>query len=90
MADVKTLELLAEKLKEDALRGASLSPSAAASISGIIGQAIGAPVMWPSRVAGADFADEAYRGDNALRAAFNNGVKWAVERYGATVVVKSL
>lgn len=88
MVDVKTLELLAEQMRQDVKRGGGLSYSAVMSIAAIIDAAIGAPVMWPSHVAGADFADEYYRGSNHGRAAFNHGVKWAVERYGPSEVIK--
>lgn len=84
MTDIKTLEILAAKMREDAGKGWSLSPAAVRSIAEIIDKAIGAPLMWPSRVAGAQFADEYYRGSNDLRLAFNTGVKWAVERYSPT------
>lgn len=88
MVDVKTLERLATKMQEDALRGVGLTPAAIGSIAGIIQAAIGAPVMWPSRVAGAHYADDFYFGSPSLRAAFNNGVKWAVEHYDPTVEIK--
>ncbi len=87
-ADVKTLERLAQRMKQDALRGAGLNPSAVASIAAIIDDAIGAPLMWPSRTAGADAACDYYLGSPDLRGAFNAGVKWAVEHYQPTVAVK--
>jgi hypothetical protein len=80
-ADVKTLEKLADQIDRDALRGAGLNPSALFSIVEIIRRAIGAPLMWPSREAAAEAAQEYYRGDPALRHAFNTGAKWAVEQY---------
>lgn len=86
--DVKTLELLAETIEKDASRGLALQNWTAKSIASIIRESIGAPVLWPSRSAGADKADELYRGSPDLRAAFNHGVKWAVERYGPSVEIK--
>ena len=79
--DVKTLERLAQQIKKDAMRGAGLNPSALMSIASIIEDAIGAPLMWPSRDAGADAADAYYPGAPDLRHGFNAGVKWAVEQY---------
>jgi hypothetical protein len=84
-ADIKTLERLAEQMRTDALRGAGLNASAVSSIACIIQDAIGAPLMWPSREAGVKAADEYYRGSPDLRHAFNAGVKWAVENYQPTV-----
>jgi hypothetical protein len=83
-ADIKTLEQLAARMKQDALRGHSMHPSFVASIASIIEAAIGAPLMWPSRRAGAQAADEYYPGAPDLRHGFNAGVKWAVEHYDAT------
>lgn len=88
MVDVKTLERLAQRLKEDAQRGMGIQPSAAGSIAAIIEDAIGAPAMWPSRVAGMQYADDYYAGSPNLRLVFNHGVKWAVENYGPTVEIK--
>lgn len=82
MADVKTLELLAARMKQDAMRGHGINPSALASAAAIIEDAIGAPLMWPTREAGAAFADEQYSGSPSFRAVFNHGVKWTVEQYG--------
>ena len=82
MVDVKTLELLADRMEKDARAGVHrLSGSAMLSIADIIRAAIGAPLMWPSRDAGVRFADEFYSGTPTSRMAFNHGVKWAVERY---------
>lgn len=83
--DIKTLERLADRIEADAKRAAGLNPVAMLSIADIIRNAIGAPLMWPSRAAGADAADELYRGSPNLRSAFNHGVKWAVEHYSPTV-----
>lgn len=80
-ADVKTLEKLADRVRADALSGMSLNPSALLSIAEIIHAAIGAPLMWPTRVAGVEAADERFPGSPDLRLAFNHGVKWAVEQY---------
>lgn len=84
MTDLTTLERLAAKLDEDANRLYGINPAAMRSVASIIREAIGAPVSWPSRVAGCDAAAEAYPGNPALRLAFNAGVKWAVERYSPT------
>lgn len=84
-ADIKTLEKLAERMLADCQRGNGMSATAIMSIAAIIEDAIGAPLSWPSREAGAKHADDAYPGDNAMRAAFNAGVKWAVENYQPTV-----
>lgn len=83
-ADIKTLERLVEQMKRDVARGSGLNSSAVLSICSIIEGAIGAPINWPSRVAGVAAADEYYQSDNALRHAFNAGVKWAVEAYRPT------
>lgn len=80
-ADIKTLEKLAEQMESDGRSGRGLNPSAVFSIVDIIRRAVGAPLMWPSREAGAEYAERYYQGDNAARAAFNHGVKWAVENY---------
>lgn len=88
MVDIKTLEMLAEKIDSDCRKGYAIQPGAGRSIAEIIRTAIGAPLMWPSRAAGCDAADEAYPGSPDLRHAFNWGVKWAVERYGSTVEIK--
>jgi len=83
-ADVKTLEILAEQIQQDADHLRALNYHTLASIADIIRKAIGAPVAWPSRVAGAIRADVTYPGSPSHRMAFNAGVKWAVERYAAT------
>lgn len=85
--DVKTLERLAAKMKEDATVFQALSPAAMRSIAGIIEDCIGAPLGWPSRVAGNLHADTHYSGSPAQRLAFNHGVKWAVEHYDPTTKV---
>jgi hypothetical protein len=87
MADVKTLERIAVQLRTDADKGWNLSNAAMRSIAGLIDAAIGAPLSWPSRVAGADAANEFCDGDPAGRRAFNAGVKWAVEHYNATTQI---
>lgn len=87
--DIKTLEALADRLERDGKRLGDINSSAAPSIATIIRDAIGAPISWPSRVAGAQYADEYYPGSPDLRMAFNHGVKWAVERYAPTVPVNS-
>lgn len=84
-ADVKTLEALARRLSEDAKRGVGISASAAGSIAGIIMDAIGAPLSWPSREAGVEAATAYYPGAPDLRHGFNAGVKWAVENYVPTI-----
>lgn len=84
MADIKTLEYLAAKMREDTQHGHGLTAAAVASIAGIIDAAIGAPLGWPSRVAGVQYADDYYDGNPSLRLAFNHGVKWAVEHYHPT------
>ncbi len=81
MADVKTLELLVHRMRADVARGGGLSYAAVMSITCIIEDAIGAPVGWPSRIAGCEAAAKYYPGANDLRHGFNAGVKWAVERY---------
>lgn len=88
MVDVKTLELLAAKLHEDAVKVYSLNPGAMRSIACAIEDAIGAPLSWPSREAGVKFADDFYPGNPSCRLGFNHGVKWAVENYAATVEIK--
>lgn len=85
MADLKTLEQVADQLEADAGKGWSLSNAAMRSIAVLIRDAIGAPLNWPSRVAGVQTADEAYPGGPSERLAFNAGVKWAVEHYEPTV-----
>jgi len=87
MIDIVVLERLADKIKEDTLRGHGLTNAAARSIAEIISRAIGAPVSWPSRVAGVHAADDLYPGSPDLRLAFNWGVKWAVEHYEPTEVI---
>lgn len=89
VVDVATLERVALRMNQDSSRGAGLGASAVRSISGIILAAIGAPISWPSREAGCAHADDIYPGSPDLRAAFNNGVKWAVEHYNATEQIKS-
>ncbi len=89
MVDIKTLEKLAERIEADAKVVHALNPSAMLSIADIIRASIGAPLMWPSRIAGADYAEDSYRGSPDLRAAFNHGVKWAVEHYSPTVKVEA-
>lgn len=84
--DINTLEKLAEQIKTDLAAGVGgLNRSAAYSIAEIIERSIGAPINWPSRVAGVQFADEYYSGNPSMRLAFNHGVKWAVEHYGPSV-----
>jgi hypothetical protein len=87
-ADITTLSKLADKLEMDARALNGLNPSAMASIAFIIRDAIGAPLMWPSRVAGADAASDYYPGHPDLRHGFNAGVKWAVEHYHPTIKVE--
>lgn len=86
--DTKTLEKLAAKLKEDANSLNGLSPAGMRSVAAIIEDSIGAPLMWPSRDAGANAAMDIYPGANDLRHAFNWGVKWAVENYQPSVDIK--
>lgn len=84
--DVTTLERLAEQMQRDAMgRGMGLNASAVLSIVDIIRQAIGAPLMWPSREAGCKAAEAYYPGTPDLRHGFNAGVKWAVEHYQPSV-----
>lgn len=83
-ADITTLEKLANTLEEDANRLHGLGPDMMRSVAEIIRESIGAPIMWPSRVAGAAYADEYYAGSNRERLVFNHGVKWAVEHYSPT------
>ena len=85
-ADIKTLEMLAEKMRCDVIRnGSGLTSSAVLSIADIIKQAIGAPISWPSREAGCEAAAAYYPGAPDLRHGFNAGVKWAVEHYQPSV-----
>lgn len=84
-ADIKCLERLVDQMKRDVAKGNGLSMSAVLSICGIIEDAIGAPIDWPTRVAGTEAAAEYYPGDPALRHGFNAGVKWAVEAYRPSV-----
>lgn len=84
MIDIKTLEVLAARMKADAMSGMGLNRSAVMNIADIIERAIGAPLSWPSRVAGVHYADEFYSGSPSQRLAFNHGVKWAVEHYAPT------
>ncbi len=85
MVDVKTLERISDQLQLDAGRGWNLNNAAMRNISDIIRDAIGAPLVWPSRVAGCDAANEEYPGSPSERLAFNAGVKWAVEHYSPSV-----
>jgi hypothetical protein len=84
--DIKTLERLSNKIKEDMMsdRTHGLNKSAALSIADIIDRAIGAPLAWPSRRDGAKAADDLFPGSPAARHQFNWGVKWAVENYCPT------
>lgn len=86
-ADIKTLEQLATQLDEDAQNLQGMNHSAMRSVAEIIRRAIGAPLMWPSREAGAAAADRYFPGSPDLRHAFNGGVKWAVENYRPSVEV---
>jgi hypothetical protein len=83
-ADLKTLERLVDMMRKDTASGAGLTYAAVRSIAEIIERAIGAPLSWPSREAGAKAADEYYPGTPTLRHGFNAGVKWAVEHYTPT------
>ncbi len=87
--DIVTLERLAAQMRVDTQRGNGLSHAAVQSIASIIEQSIGAPVNWPSRVAGVHFADDSYPGSPSQRLAFNHGVKWAVEHYSPSEFVKN-
>lgn len=80
-ADIKTLERLAARLKQDALVVRALNAAAMLSIADIIERSIGAPLSWPVREAGYRAADVLYPGSPSSRHAFNHGVKWAVEQY---------
>lgn len=84
-ADVKALEALALRLREDAGNGINLNINTMISIADIIEQAIGAPLMWPVRSAGCEAAAAYYPGAPDLRHGFNAGVKWAVENYQPSV-----
>ena len=86
--DITTLEKLAAQMRDDTRTGAGLNAAAVSSIATIIERAIGAPLNWPSRVGGAHAADDYYSGSPSLRLAFNHGVKWAVEHYAPSEVVK--
>lgn len=90
MVDIKTLEALAHQLDLDATRIHALNVGAMRSVAEIIRTSIGAPINWPSRVAGTDYADAIYSGSPSLRLAFNHGVKWAVEHYepSASITVR--
>lgn len=76
-ADINTLERLARQLRDNG----------AAEVADVIERAIGAPLSWPTYVAGDDQAHELYKGDEASISAFNSGVKWAVMHYEPTVAV---
>ena len=78
MVDLKTLEQLAIRIERDA---GNLSGMQMREIARQIHNALGGPLMWPSRIAGADYANDYYPGSPDLRLAFNHGVKWAVEHY---------
>ena len=84
MTDIKTLEKLVEQMRQDCQNGRGLSSAAVLSIANIVEASIGAPLSWPTRVAGCDYADDNYPGSPAMRLAFNHGVKWAVEHYSST------
>ncbi|MGI4793762.1 MAG: hypothetical protein ACRYG8_06675 [Janthinobacterium lividum] len=87
--DIAALSRLADQIDEDMRNEFSnLSRAAATSIASIVRAAIGAPVDWPTRQAGAEFADRYYAGDPSARMQFNHGVKWAVENYRPTLVRK--
>jgi hypothetical protein len=86
--DIKTLEILADRMEEDAKFG-GINAGAMRSVVEIIRTSIGAPIMWPSSLAGAQRADDYYPGSPDLRLAFNHGVKWAVEHYSPSVLVKN-
>jgi hypothetical protein len=88
MVDVKTLEILIARMRDDTRHGHGLNAGAVASIADIIEASIGAPLSWPSRVAGVYFANDYYPGSNEARLGFNHGVKWAVEHYAATMPIK--
>lgn len=88
MVDIRTLEHLAERMKQDAKSGMGLNVNAVLSIASIIEDSIGAPIGWPSRKAGCDAADDCYPGSPDLRLAFNTGVKWAVEHHEPTTLIK--
>lgn len=87
-ADIKTLEILADRMEQDAKLG-GINGMAMRSVVEIIRASIGAPIAWPSRVAGMHHADDYYPGSPNLRLAFNHGVKWAVEHYSPEVVIKN-
>jgi hypothetical protein len=85
--DLITLERLAHKLVEDSKSLHGLNTAAMRSVALIIEAAIGAPINWPSRVAGCDAAEDYYPGSPEGRHAFNAGVAWAVKHYqGATII----
>lgn len=88
LVDIKTLEQIACRLREDAKKVHGLNPSAMLSIATIIDDAIGAPLLWPSPEAGVKFADDYYRGSPSSRLEFNHGVKWTIENYATTVEIK--
>jgi hypothetical protein len=79
--DVKTLERLADQLASDAKTVRGLNVNTMLNIADIIRAAIGAPLMWPSREAGAAEADRLFPDSSAARHQFNWGVKWAVDQY---------
>lgn len=85
--DITTLERLAAQMRADTKNGAGLNAAAVRSIAEIIERSIGAPINWPSRVAGVHMADDYYPGSPNLRLAFNHGVKWAVEHYSPSQAV---
>ena len=87
--DIKTLEILANQIEKDARTFHALHPAAMRSVAEIIFRAIGAPISWPAREAGAVAAEEYYPGAPDLRHGFNAGVKWAVEKYQGTEIIEN-
>ena len=86
--DILTLKKLAEKMRMDADQKTGVNFVGLYSIADIIETAIGAPVYWPSHVAALDEAQSAFQGNPSARLGFINGVRWAVEHYQPSEVVK--
>ncbi len=80
--DVVALHHIVNVLRKDIEAGfRGINSAAMRTIADRIERSLGAPVMQETRVAGAEAAEEIFRGSPSHRAGFNAGVAWVLQQW---------
>lgn len=79
--DVVTLHALVTQMRQDVSKGTGISKVAVLNIANIIEQCVGAPILTPISIKGANEADLLFPGSPNLRGAFNAGVAWVIQNW---------